>query len=106
MRVTKRRFLLGVAGVLTSMMIAAPAAAAGAAHGTVDVNDVTGGTHGGLVQGSDGGERNINFFNSATPSGSTGNRQGAFYFEEALEFNSNVGSPLRYVTYDEKELHP
>ncbi len=104
MRDTKRRLLLGVAGVLASLMIAAPAAAAGANHGTVDVNDVTAGPHGGLVNDSDGGERNIQFFNSVNLSGG-GNIQGAFLYEEALEFNPNVGSPLRYVTFDEKS-HP
>ncbi len=100
MRVTKRRFLLGVAGVLSALMLSAPVAAAGASHGTVDVNDVTGGTHGGIVQGSDGGERNIQFFNTTSLTGG-GNIQGAFLYEEALEFNPNTGGPLRYVTYDE-----
>lgn len=100
MKVTKRRMLLGVAGVLAALMISAPVAAGGAGHGTVDVNDVTGGAHGGLVNGSDGGERNINFF-ATFPVGSSGNLRTAFAYEETLEFNPNIGAPLRYVTYDE-----
>lgn len=100
MRVTKRRLLLGVAGVLTSLMVAAPVAAAGAGHGTVDVNDATGDPHGGLVRGSDGGERNIQFFNTTSLTGG-GNVQSAFLYEEALEFNPNIGAALRYVTFDE-----
>ncbi len=104
MRVTKRRLLLGVAGVLSALMIAAPVAAAGAGSGTVDVNNVTGGPHGGLVNDSDGGERNIQFFNTTNLTGG-GNIQTAFLYEEALEFNPNIGSALRYVTFDEQR-HP
>lgn len=100
MRVTKRRLLLGVAGVLAALMISAPVAAGGTGHGTVDVNDVTGGAHGGLVNGSDGGDRNINFF-SNFPLGSSGSVRTTFLYEETLESNPNIGAPLRYVTYDE-----
>ena len=105
MKVTKRRMLLGVAGILAALMISGPVAAAGANHGTVDVNDVTGGAHGGLVNGSDGGERNINFFNTTSLTGG-GNVKIAFAYEEAVEFDPNVGMALRYVSYDESARHP
>ena len=62
MRVTKRRLLLGIAGCLITLVMAAPVSAGGQGHGTVDVNDVTKDPHGGLVKGSDGGERNINAY--------------------------------------------
>ncbi len=104
MRVTKRRFLLSVAGVLSALMISVPVAAGGTGSGRVDVNNVTGGPHGGLVNDSDGGERNIQYFNTTSLTGG-GNIQTAFLYEEALEFNPNVGSPLRYVTFDEGR-HP
>lgn len=100
MQVTKRRMLLGVAGVLAALMISAPVAAAGANHGTVDVTDVTGDAHGGLVNGSDGNERNINFF-ANFPVGSSGSLRTAFLYEETVEFNPNIGTAPRYVTYDE-----
>jgi len=100
MRVTKRRFLLGVAGVASALMISVPVAAAGAGSGTVDVNNVTSGSRGGLVNNSDGGERNLQFFNTTSLTGG-GNVQSAFIYEEALEFNPNIGSALRYVTFDE-----
>ncbi len=104
MRVTKRRMLLGVAGVLTALMISAPVAAGGSASGTVDVNNVTFDPHGGLVKGSDGGERNINFFGNF-PQGSSGNVQIAFAVDEILEFNPNVGGRLRVVD-EEPSRHP
>jgi len=100
MQVTKRRLLLGVAGVLTALMISAPVAAGGAGHGTVDVINASGGNNGGLVLGSDGGERNSQYFNTTSLTGG-GNVQNAFLYEEALEFNPNIGSALRYVTFDE-----
>jgi len=105
MGLSKRRVMLGAAGVLAAFMISGPVAAAGAGHGTVDVNDVTSGTRGGIVQGSDGNERNILYYNSAVPFGSTANIQGAFLYEEAVEFDPNFGMALRYVTYDE-QTHP
>lgn len=78
---TKRRMIIGVAGVLTALSIigAGPVAAAGVGHGTVDVNDVTAQPHGGLVFNSDGGERNLQ-----------PDVMGKFLYEEFLE---NV--PLR-----------
>ena len=96
MMVTKRRMLLGVAGVLAALMISAPVAA-GQNHGTVDVNDVTGGTHGGLVNRSDGNDRNINAFNS---DGSV-NLQITVNYEENVEFDPENGSPLRITGGDE-----
>ncbi len=58
---SKRRMIIGVAGMLTafSVMGAGSVAAAGVGHGTVDVNDVTKQPHRGLVFNSDGGERNL-----------------------------------------------
>ncbi len=98
----KRRLMLGAAGVLMSLVIAGPAAAAGQGHGTVDVNDVTTGTHGGLVEGSDGGERNLQYFNSV----GSQNVQGAVLYEEAVEYNADLGAPVRTSYYDEKYSHP
>lgn len=97
MKVTKRRLLLGVAGVLAALMISAPVAAGGQNHGSVDVNDVTGGYHGGLVNGSDGNDRNINAFNS---DGSV-NLQITYNYEENVEFDPENGSPLRITGADE-----
>jgi hypothetical protein len=97
MKITKRRMLLGVAGVLAALMISAPVAAGGQNHGTVDVNDVTGGAHGGLVNGSDGNDRNINAFNSV---GSV-NLQITFNYEENVEFDPEIGAPLRVTGGDE-----
>ncbi len=100
MRVTKRRMLLGVAGVLTALAISAPVAAGG----SVDVNDCTRSPHCGLVRDSDGGERNINFYGNF-PQGSSGNVRTAFLFDEILEFNPNVSGGLRIVD-DESSRHP
>ncbi len=103
----KRRLMLGAAGVLMSLVIAGPAAAAGNGHGTVDVNDVTTGTHGGLVEGSDGNERNLQYYNRTNPAGpNSANVQGAVLYEEAVEFNSDLGSSVRVSYYDEKYSHP
>ena len=103
----KRRLMLGAAGVLLSLVIAGPAAAAGNGHGTVDVNDVTTGTHGGLVEGSDGGERNLQYFNVTNPAAvNSANVQGAFLYEEAVEYNADIGAPVRTSYYDEKYGHP
>lgn len=100
MKVTKRRVLLGVAGVLGALMISGPVAAGGQNHGTVDVNDVTGGAHGGLVKGSDGNDRNLNFFNTTSLTGG-GNVQITFNYEEAVENDPNISGPLRITGVDE-----
>ena len=104
MRVTKRRMLLGVAGVLTTLMISAPVAAGGSGTGGVDVNDCTRSPHCGLVRDSDGGERNINFYGNF-PQGSSGNVKIAFAVDELLEFNPNVGGQVRIVD-EEASRHP
>ncbi len=99
--ISKRRLLLGAAGVLTALMISGPVAAGGSNHGTVDVNDVTKDPHGGLVTGSDGGERNItNPFLTGQ-----GDVKTAFRYDEILEFNPNIGAALR-LQKDETGAHP
>jgi hypothetical protein len=92
--ISKRRLLLGAAGVLTALMISGPVAAGGTGHGTVDVNDVTKDPHGGLVKGSDGGERNLQ-----------PDVKSKFLYDEILEFDPNIGSALR-LQNEEIGRHP
>lgn len=108
MSMTKRRIVLGVAGCLFALMVGGSVSAAGTGHGTVDVNDVTLDPHGGLVQGSDGGERNINAYLPGAFNGATDkiNTQATFLYEEAVEYNPNVGGVIRVNYYDETGSHP
>jgi len=93
--------LLGVAGVLAALMISGPVAAGGQNHGTVDVNDVTGGYHGGFVNGDDGNDRNLNGFNTSGSLSGTVNLQAIFNYEEAVENDPNIGGPMRITGGDE-----